>query len=103
MHPALNVPAVQHSHISKDLLTVSKYLMCRSQVNGGRLFLMVSSNRTKGNRQKMELSKFHTNTRNNFYTVRVTEHWNRLPRGVVESPSRGIFKSHLDADLCDLL
>ena len=32
----------------------------------------------------------------NFFTVRVTGHWNRLPRAAVESPSLEIFKSHLD-------
>lgn len=39
----------------------------------------------------------------NFFTVRVPEHWNRLPREVVESPSLNIFKSHLDTYLCNLL
>ena len=33
----------------------------------------------------------------------MTEHWNRLPREVVESPSLEIFKSRLDAYLCDLV
>jgi len=33
----------------------------------------------------------------------VTEHWNRLPREVVEYPSLEIFKTCLDAYLCDLL
>ena len=33
----------------------------------------------------------------------VTEHWNRLPREVVESPSLEIFKSRLDAYLCELV
>ena len=40
----------------------------------------------------------------NFFMVRVTEHWNRLPRKeVVESPSIETFKTHLDAYLCNLL
>ena len=30
--------------------------------------------------------------RKNFFTVRVTEHWNRLPRDVVETLSLEIFK-----------
>ena len=33
----------------------------------------------------------------NFLTVRVAEHWNRLPREAVESPSMEIIKSCLDA------
>ena len=33
----------------------------------------------------------------------VAEHWNRLPREVVESPSMEIFKTQLDTNLCDLL
>jgi len=41
--------------------------------------------------------------RKNFFTLRVTEHWNRLPRGVMESPSLEIFKTHLDKVLCSLL
>ena len=38
-----------------------------------------------------------------FFTVRVTEHCNRLPREFVESPSLEISKTHLDAYLCSLL
>ena len=38
-----------------------------------------------------------------FFTVRVMEHWNRLFRKVVESPSMEIFKTCLDTYLCDLL
>jgi len=51
----------------------------------------------------MEHRSFHTNTRKNVFTVRVTECWNRLPRGVVEPPSLRINKTHLDAYLYDLL
>jgi len=41
--------------------------------------------------------------RKNFFCLRVTEHWNRLPREVVESPSLEIFKTHLNKVLCSPL
>ncbi len=41
--------------------------------------------------------------RKKIYTLRVTEHRNRLPRHMVESPSLEIFKTGLDAFLCNLL
>jgi len=63
----------------------------------------VPTDRSKGNRHKLKHRKFHLDTRKNFFTLRVTEHWNRLPREVVESPSLEIFKTHLDKVLCSLL
>ncbi|KFV88553.1 hypothetical protein N308_11746, partial [Struthio camelus australis] len=55
------------------------------------------------NRHKLQHRQFHTNMRRNFFTVRVTEHWNRLPREAVESPSLEIFKTRLDAILGNVL
>ena len=43
------------------------------------------------------------NIRRNFFMVRVTEHCNGLPRGVVGSPSLETFKICLDTSLCDLI
>ena len=41
--------------------------------------------------------------RGHFFTVRVSEHWDRLLRGVVESPSLDIFKTLLDSILRNVL
>jgi len=46
-------------------------------------FLWVPSGKIKGSTYKLENGKFHLNMRKNFFTVRVTEHWKRLPREVL--------------------
>jgi len=49
------------------------------------------------------LNPTYLNTRKNFFLFRVTEHWNRLPREVVESHSLEILKTLLDEVLCNLI
>jgi len=48
-----------------------------------KCFPVVPSDRTRGNRLKLKHRKFHVNMRKNFFTLRVTERWNRLPREVL--------------------
>ncbi|KFV09980.1 hypothetical protein N340_12536, partial [Tauraco erythrolophus] len=52
---------------------------------------------------KIEGGRFRLDTRKNFFTMRVVEHWNRLPREVVDAPSLETFKATLDEALSNLI
>jgi len=50
-----------------DLINACKYLKGGSQVGGARLFSVVLTIRTMGNRHKLEHKKFHTSMRKNCF------------------------------------
>ncbi|KAJ7411947.1 hypothetical protein BTVI_48112 [Pitangus sulphuratus] len=71
---------LEKRHLRGDLI-MYKYLKREYQENEAKLFLVLPSSRTRGNRQKLMHRKFHLNMRKNFFTVHVTPYWRRLPRG----------------------
>ena len=82
-----------------DLINVHKYLVWESKGHGQPLQQSVG---TEQGEMAINLSiGSSAPVRRNFFTVRVMEHWTRLPREGVDFPSLEIFKTHLD--LCSLL
>lgn len=73
----------------------SRKQLCKTTTWRVRLFPLVPRDRTSGSGHRPKHRTCFLDFRKLFVTVRVSQHWQRLPRKVVESPSLEIKKTYV--------
>ncbi|KAK4827618.1 hypothetical protein QYF61_019543 [Mycteria americana] len=92
----LGLSSLAKRRLRDDLVALYSFLRRGSREEGADISSLVSSDRTHGNGSQLCQGRFRLDSRKRFFTKRVAEHWNRLPREVVDAPSLSVFKRHLD-------
>lgn len=87
----------------EGILCMCIYLVVENEDEGVGLLSRASDSVTRDSEHKLKQVKFPLNTNKHLSTMRIDKHWKRLPREIMESAFREIFKTKLDTTPGNLL
>ena len=101
----LGLLSLQTRRLRGELIQAFKILKRFDNVDLERYFELDYYDVSRNNGVKLKNKRFETDVARNFFTYKITSHWNSLPARVVASSSINMFKNRLDEylKLCNRL
>jgi len=99
----LELFSLEKRRLQGDLIASFQYLKGACREDGVNLFSRFCSDRTRSNGFKLTEGRFRLDTRKKYFTMRVVQYCDGLPREVGEVPSLETFKIRLDGALSNLV
>ena len=95
----LGIYSLERRRLRGDLIETFKILTGREDVNYSKVVELADV--TSGLRGHYK-PRCHTTVRQNFFSLRIDNEWNKLPQDVVEAPSINTLKNRLDLHWQDM-
>ena len=94
----MDLPSLAYRRIRGDAIDTYKYLNGMYNVDHSQLLVEHYSTglETRGNGQKLQKRNCRTQLRANFYSLRIVNVWNSLPKEVIGANSVNCFKGRFD-------
>ena len=93
---ALGLPTLEYRRERADITRVYKIRHDMDKMDKNKLFTMSDYPATRGYSLKLFKRRSRLQIRANFFSNRVVDVWNSLPKSVVQAPSLNCFKSRLN-------
>jgi len=91
----LNMFSLRYRRL-RDLIQVFQFVHGQEQGYLRELFEFNRNDGIRGHQFKIKVNHSRTRLRQSFFTNRVVEHWNQLPKTIVSSNTLNIFKNSID-------
>ena len=92
----LKLPSLRYRRERGDIIEAYKFLHDYYDVENNPLTLDDATRRTRGHSLKLKKIRCNTTMRQQFFSFRVINNWNKLPDNIVNAPSLNALKNRLD-------
>ena len=99
----LGLYSLERRRLRGDLIETFKILTGKERVNCSKFFELADvTSGLRGHSLKLFKPRCHTTIRQNFFSSRIVNEWNKLPQEVIDAPSINAFKNRLDRHWHDM-